>query len=172
MNELNNWEGLFYTKNGINLYISIVAFFFKLNTCYASSILKIVLDGALYYIGLVENAETQIFRRKFISMKNERINRTHFSRREYISIKEEGWIRTTFIVVNRQSINYTFPTGKHGYPLMLFMVINSLREMGLTWLCALWIWIPNGKWVSPGYLLYGYKFSTENWSYDHLFLSK
>ena len=44
--------------------------------------------------------------------------------------------------------------------------------MGLTWLCALWIWIPNGKWVSLGYLLYGYKFSTEKGSYDHLFLSK
>ena len=43
-----------YTKNGINLYNFIVAFFLKRNTYYAGSILKIVLDSAVYYLGLSE----------------------------------------------------------------------------------------------------------------------
>ena len=38
-----------YTKNGINLYTSIVGIYKKLNICYAAFTLKIVLDKVPYY---------------------------------------------------------------------------------------------------------------------------
>ena len=34
--------------------------------------------------------------------------------------KKEGWIWTTFIVINLQSIKYTFTTEKHGSPFDTF----------------------------------------------------